>query len=297
MGDTSAPPSGHMPKDGYYFDAIIRQEPIDEDNLDYKDNMEEFVPVSQATLDFIKKEKERLKDSPRALCGYFGGSDLGCIAWLPAIQLAHPKGIRSIDEWLVSPLIRPEFCEKIFSEQIDIAIENLKKIYEVLGDTLDVVMVCGTDDGTQISTFFSPEIYKNLYVPYYKKVNRWIHDNTGWKTFKHSCGAVEPLIPLFIECGFDILNPVQCAAVGMDPKHLKETYGKDITFWGGGVDTQKVLPFGTPEEVRVQVLERCEIFSKDGGFIFNAIHVVQKGVPLENIVAMFDAVKEFNGIK
>ena len=103
------------------------------------------------------------------------------------------------------------------------------------------------------------------------------------------------MIPLFIESGFDALNPVQCSATGMDPQRLKDAYGKDILFWGGGVDTQHTLPFGTPEEVREQVLRRLEIFSKDGGYIFNTIHNIQANTPIENIAAMVEAVKEFNG--
>ncbi|MBN2884035.1 MAG: methyltransferase, partial [Clostridia bacterium] len=125
-------------------------------------------------------------------------------------------------------------------------------------------------------------------------INGWIHDNTSWKTFKHSCGAVEPLLDNIIKAGFDIINPVQCSATGMDPGHLKKTYGKDLVFWGGGVDTQKTLPFGTPDEVREEVLSRCEVFSKDGGFVFNAIHNVQADTPVENVAAMIKAVKEFS---
>ena len=122
----------------------------------------------------------------------------------------------------------------------------------------------------------------------------WIHKNTHWKVFKHCCGAVEPLIGPMADAGFDILNPVQCSAVGMDPAHLKKTYGSRITFWGGGIDTQKTLPFGTPEDVRKEVLERCRIFSTGGGFVFNTIHNTQAKTPLENFIAMLDAVKEFN---
>jgi hypothetical protein len=98
-----------------------------------------------------------------------------------------------------------------------------------------------------------------------KKSNNWVHANTNWKTFKHSCGAVEPFIPKFIEAGFDILNPVQVSAKGMDPLHLKKTYGNDIVFWGGGIDTQQTLPYGTPGQVRTEVLRLCEIFAKGGG--------------------------------
>ena len=159
---------------------------------------------------------------------------------------------------------------------------------------VDVAYICGTDFGTQISTFCSEETFRELYMPYYKKINSWIHSNTNWKTFKHSCGAIYEFIPLLIESGFDIINPVQCSAQGMDPKSLKENFGDSIVFWGGGVDTQKILPFGSKEQVRDQVLRRCEIFSRSGGFVFNSIHNVQAKTPVENIVAMIDAVKEFN---
>jgi uroporphyrinogen-III decarboxylase len=126
-------------------------------------------------------------------------------------------------------------------------------------------------------------------------MNGWIHKNTSWKTFKHSCGAVEKFMESFIESGFDIINPVQCSATGMDPAHLKEKYGDRLVFWGGGLDTQQTLPFGTPAEVRKQVLERCETFFKNGGFVFDTIHNIQALTPVENIVAMVDAVREFNG--
>jgi uroporphyrinogen-III decarboxylase len=134
-------------------------------------------------------------------------------------------------------------------------------------------------------------------MPYYLRVNEWIHRNTRWRTFKHSCGAVAKFIPAFIQCGFDILNPVQCLAAGMEPGELKRKYGRDLVFWGGGVDTQHVLPFGTPQQVREQVLRRCEIFAEGGGFVFNAIHNVQARTPVSHIVAMINAVREFNGMQ
>ena len=120
------------------------------------------------------------------------------------------------------------------------------------------------------------------------------HEHTTWKTFKHSCGAIDPLIPHIIEAGFDILNPVQCSADGMAPEHLKKKYGDQLTFWGGGVNTQRTLPFGTPAQVRDEVLHRCEVFAPNGGFIFNAIHNIQARTPVGNVVAMLDAVQEFS---
>jgi len=296
QGDTSVPPSGHMPEGGYYFDNIIRQQPFDDDDeLNYEDNLEEYKPVTDDMLEHYRREAERVAKSGRAVVSNFGYTGLGDISLIPGPSLKHPKGIRSIEEWYISPLVRPDYVKKVFEAQTEIAIENLNKLKDVVGDVTDVTFVCGTDFGTQISLFFSKEVFDTIYLPYYKKINNWIHENTNWKTFKHTCGAITPLIPSLIEAGFDILNPVQCSAAGMDPKYLKKTFGKDIVFWGGGVDTQKVLPFGTPEEVRKQVLERCEIFAPGGGFIFNAIHIVQCGTPVENIVAMINAVHEFNG--
>ena len=122
-----------------------------------------------------------------------------------------------------------------------------------------------------------------------------MHAHTGWKTFKHSCGAVRSLVRHFIDCGFDILNPVQCSAAGMEAEALKADFGDDIVFWGGGVDTQRTLPFGTPEEVRAEVLSRCETLSRNGGFVFNTVHNLQARTPIENLVAMFDAIKTFHG--
>ena len=178
---------------------------------------------------------------------------------------------------------------------LDDADLKVEKLYDAVGDRIGAIFICGTDFGTQDSTFCSPETYKSLYHPHYRRLNDWIHANTGWKTFKHSCGSVPAFMPLFIESGFDIINPVQTSAKGMDPTWLKREYGKDLTFWGGGMETQQVLPFGTPEEVRAETLMKCEIFGKDGGFVFNTIHNTQARTPVENMVAMIDALKEFNG--
>jgi uroporphyrinogen-III decarboxylase len=119
-----------------------------------------------------------------------------------------------------------------------------------------------------------------------------VHKNTAWKTFKHCCGSITPLLDTFIDLGFDIINPVQINAVGMDPKFLKKTYGNRICFWGGGIDTQKVLHTGTPQEVKNQVRELCEIFGADGGFVFNTIHNLQANVPLENAIALMETIVE-----
>jgi uroporphyrinogen-III decarboxylase len=225
----------------------------------------------------------------------FGGTSLGDVALVPGVGLKHPKGIRDITEWYMSIRSRPGFIHKVFEGQCDIALANLERISSRIGPLVDVVYICGTDFGTQNSSFCSVATFRSLWLPYYKRINDWIHRNTPWKTFKHSCGAVSKFIPSFIDAGFDILNPVQCSAAGMDPAELKAKFGGQIVFWGGGVDTQNVLPFGTPQEVREHVLRRCEIFAPGGGFVFTSIHDIQGPTPVENMVAMLDAVKEFNG--
>ncbi|MHC4394723.1 MAG: uroporphyrinogen decarboxylase family protein [Planctomycetota bacterium] len=296
-GDIDAPPSGRMPQSGFFFDAIIRQEQFDEANLNPEDNTEEFNLLSDDDLRYFEKRVKQLASSQRAIIAGIGGTGFGDIALVPAPFLKHPKGIRDITEWYISTVTRQDYIHEVFSRQCEIALENLKRFYGVVGDAIDVIYICGTDFGTQISSFCSPATFDSLYGPYYKKINTWVHENTTWKTFKHCCGSVEPFMSHFIDSGFDIINPVQTSAASMEPKKLKECYGDKLVFWGGGVDTQKTLPFGTTEEVRTEVLQNCEIFSKNGGFVFNSIHNVQANVPVENIVAMINAVKEFNGEK
>ena len=294
QGDIDVAPSGRMPKNGYYFDAIVRQPPL-ADEPEAEDNLEEFRPISEEDLEFFLAAVRTASATGRGVVANLGGTGLGDIALVPAPAMKHPRGIRDIEEWYVSTVLRQDLLAEIFDKQTDIALGNLERVAATAGDMIDVAFVCGTDFGTQTSTFCSPKTFEKLYMPYYQKVNNWIHAHTGWKTMKHCCGAVEPFMRLFIESGFDIINPVQCSAAGMDPRILKEKYGSRLTFWGGGIDTQRVLPFGTPQEVREQVLERCRIFSANGGFVFNSIHNVQANTPVENIAAMINAVREFNG--
>jgi len=296
-GDLSVAPSARMPKASYFTDAIIRQEPIVEEKLDVKDNLEEFGLVTERELEFWKEATLKARLTGKAVVAGLGGTALGDIALVPGIQMKHPKGIRDIAEWYMSTVMRPEYVTAIFDRQSEIALENFRRLHDVIGDNLDAVFICGTDFGTQDSTFCAPEQFDDLWLPYYRRINDWVHTNTSWKTFKHSCGAVETLMSRFVDAGFDIINPVQVSAKGMDPAHLKKTFGKDLVFWGGGIDTQKTLPYSTPEQVHEEVLRLCDIFAKDGGFVFNTVHNIQANVPVENIVAMVDAIREFNGEK
>jgi hypothetical protein len=295
QGDRNAPPCARMPKGGFYFDALDRQErPLDWDRLDPKENIEEYGPISIEELEYYRREAELLySQTDKAIFANFGGTSFGDIALVPGLQLKHPKGIRGVKEWYMCHVRRPDYIYKVFELQCEIALENLGKIYRAVGNKVTVVFVTGTDFGTQNAPIMSSKTYRELYMPFHKRVNNWIHENTEWKTFIHSCGSIEPLIKDFIEAGFDILNPVQTSAAGMDPRKLKAKYGGKITFWGGGVDTQRTLPFGTVEQVRREVHERIRIFAPGGGFIFNTIHNVQSKVPIENVLAMYKAVRDY----
>lgn len=291
-GDIRDSASAIMPKSGFFFDAIIRQEKIVEDELDPKDNLEEFSLVSEDELEYWRISTTNARKTGNAVIATLGGTALGDIALVPGMQLKNPKGIRDVSEWYMSTIMRPDYIKTVFDKQIEIAIENFKRYYSVIGDNIDAVFICGTDFGTQNSTFCAPEQFEEMWLPYYKKINDWIHLHTKWKTFKHSCGAVKSFIPKFIEAGFDIINPVQINARGMDPAQLKKEFGEEIVFWGGGIDTQKTLPYANPEEVRNEIIRLVDTLAKDGGFVFNTVHNVQANVPIENLVAMFETLNE-----
>ena len=291
-GDNTLPPSGYMPERCYFFDSIERQDgEIDDDNLNVEDNLQEYSEISESTLQYWKDTLGKAAAGGKAVVASLGGMALGDVARIISPAIRHPKGIRSVAEWYMSTVIRPDYIKELFDRQSDLAIRNLARINEAVGDKIDVVYVCGTDFGTQTSQFCSVDTFRDLYMPYYQKMNGWIHANTGWKTFKHSCGDIYPLLDSMIEAGFDIINPVQIAATEMDPVRLKKEFGSRVTFWGGGIDTQNVLPFGTPEDVRKQVRKMCGIFGRDGGFVFNTVHNIQANVPVANVVAMMEELK------
>ena len=292
-GDLSAPPSGHMPKGGYFFDTLIRQGPMDEDHLDPADNLEEFGLLSAEDISYYQKQvawlDENAKDTGVIL--FAPGTAFGDIAIVPAPFLKRPKGIRDISEWYMITAARPDFVHAVFEKQCEYGLKNLETLMGLFGDRVQAVVTTGTDFGTQRGLFISIETYRHLFKPYHQRLNELIHRKSNWKIFIHSCGAVAPLIPDFIQAGFDILNPVQCSAAGMDAAQLKRSFGRDITFWGGGLNTQHTM-YKTPEAVYREVRERIDIFNQDGGFVCNAVHNIQGNSPIENVLAMFKAIKD-----
>jgi hypothetical protein len=291
-GDMTVPPSGHMPKGAYFFDSIVRQPPVDDEKLNPADNLEEFGLLDAATLRWYERRIKELEATGRGVILTMPGTAFGDIALVPAPWMKHPKGIRDIEEWYVSTAIRKDYVHAIFEKQCEFGLKNIETLIKLFGDRVHAVFLTGTDFGTQRGLFISKQAYREMFKPYHVRVNKLIHQKSKWKTFIHSCGSVYDLLPDLVEAGFDILNPVQCSAAGMDPRRLKKEFGKLLTFWGGGVNTQQTLPFGTPEEVYREVRERIEILGEGGGFVFDAIHNVQGPTPTANMVAMFKAVKD-----
>lgn len=294
-GDRTAKPSGRLPKGGYYFDAITRQGPLDEDHLDPNDWAESFGLYSDADLKYFQETADYLhRETDYGTVMNFGGGGLGDIAFVPGENLVNPKGLRDPELWYEYLATHPDYIAGIFDLQTDAALKNLALLHQAIGEKLDVVIISGSDFGTQRGCIISPEMFRTLWKPRYKIINDWVHEHTRWKVFFHSCGSIHAILDDFVEMGVDILNPVQCSAEGMEAQNLKAKYGDKLVFWGGGVDTQKVLPFGTPDEVRAQVRERIKIFSKGGGFIFNTIHNIQASTPVANVLAMFDAANKLS---
>ena len=292
-GDLSVPPSAKMPKGSYFFDSIPRQKPLDEDNMDPADNCEEFGLLGEEDVShFVDNVKSFYDQTNYGIYVTLPGLALGDICLVPAPWMKNPRGIRGVPEWYISLASHQDYIMRIFECQCEFALKNIETLAAALGDMPQVAFVSGTDFAHQSSQFCSNETFREMYGYFYKQMNDRIHQLTKWKTFMHCCGAVSRMIPEFIEAGFDILNPVQCSAAGMDPRQLKQEYGQDIVFWGGGVDTQSTLPFGTPDEVYREVSERIEIFSEGSGFVFNSTHNIQSNVPVDNILAMFRAVND-----
>ena len=295
QGDRSLGPSGRMPAGGFYHDAIERQEPYDEESLDPDEWVRDMYHVfTDEELRLLEDRANALfSNTTRAIVGNFGQGSFGDIAWVPGTAVPRPKGIRSVADWYMATILYPDYVHGIFDRQLEIAMKNLELYKQVVGDKIVAVFVTGTDFGAQTGPFISPESYRRMFKPYHKTINDWVHANTGWKTFFHSCGSMVELYDDFVDAGVDIVNPVQISASRMDPRALKERWGGKLVFWGGGVDTQHVLAFGSPEDVGAQVKENIEVFGADGGFIFNAVHNIQATVPTENLVALFEAFTKY----
>jgi hypothetical protein len=297
QGDRDFPPSARMLGDGMYFDNITSRIPrFDEDDLhpleDFKDD---FSLIGDEIAEILDRESEKAyADTEYAICGIFPMALLGDAGISPAPFLKEPRGIRKMEDWLMAHILHPEYIRAVFELQTEMALRNLEIYRQAVGERIQIVFMSSADYGNQNSEMISPGIFRDLYKPFYRRMNDWVHANTGWKTFYHSCGSIVNLLDDYVDMGADIINPLQLSARGMDGKTLQGKYQHRLVFWGGGVDTQATLAFGTPDDVRREALERLELFSKDGGYIFNPVHNIVANTDIDNVLSLFDAVKEFD---
>jgi hypothetical protein len=291
QGDRSAAPSGRMAKGGYYFDAIVRQKPIDEAALDARRWVRQtFSEYTQEDARWLEESTARAwEQTPYALVGNFCDGGLGDIGVVPGPAAKDPDGIRDPEEWYVSLAARREYIREIFFHQAEFCLRNLEIYRQACGDRLEVIDVSETDFGGQRGLLYSPEIFRDLFLPAFRKINDWIHAHTPWRVFFHSCGSIASILGDLVSAGVDIINPVQYTADTMDLADLKALWGERLVFWGGGIDTQRVLAFGTPEQVAAEVEKNLGILSRGGGFVFSAVHNIQATVPAENLAALFAA--------
>jgi uroporphyrinogen decarboxylase len=200
--------------------------------------------------------------------------------------------LRGLERWFMDMVEQPEICEALLDQTLKYWLDWFRLFLDEVGDLVDVIMV-GDDLAGQTGPLFRPDFYRRVVKPRQKQLVQYIHSRTQAKVWYHTCGSCMTYIPDLIDNGIQILNPVQISATGMEPRWLKEKFGKDMVFWGGAIDSQRVLPVASPEEIRRQVGENLQALKLGGGYVFNNVHNIQAGVPPENIVALYDAAYEF----
>jgi len=275
----------NFPKEnGYWFSLV-------------KHPMEHITPDT-GEIEFYNwpdpSDKERIKGLREKALRFREQGKLVMIKGLCAGIFEMQQRFRGMTNALVDPFIYPEFSDRLIGKLADLKIEFWEMALEELSDVVDVIAEAD-DYGTQDSQLVSPEHFRQYYKPHIGRIISSIKKTApGAKVMFHSCGNVRPMIPDFIEMGIDIINPVHINASGMEPYQLKKDFGKDIVFWGGGVDTQKILSAGTVKEVTKDVKKNIDALAPGGGFVFAAVHNIQSEVPPENIMAMCEAIKKIN---
>jgi uroporphyrinogen decarboxylase len=276
-----------MPANGFYFEPVaypLRDvQTVSEvekrrslfESADWPDFADEDYS------DLARKARELYEKTDYALMGNF------CAHIFAGAQL-----LRGYDTFLMDLLTNPALAECIMNELAEAYIRRFDHYVKAIGPYVQIINV-NDDLGTQNAPMVSPALFRKMVKPYQGKLYRYIKSHFSGYLFLHSDGSIYPLIPDLIEIGVDILNPIQLSAAQMDPKKLKAEFGRDITFWGGGCDTQRVLPYGTPQEVREEVKRRIGELAPGGGYVFNQIHNIQADVPPENIMAMYEAAAKY----
>lgn len=279
--DWSGQRTAHRPACSFYFDGITKP-PLAEAETIADLDRHDWAPLTDAHLERLRVEAKRLHDeTDYAILGSFGGA-----------FLEGGQGLRGWDQFMLDLAADRAFAEALLDRMLAQSLRNVELYLDAVGDYIQLIQM-GGDMGTQNGPQIRPRMYYEIFQPREKALWGRIHQlKPHVAVFLHCCGGIYDLIPGLIDAGCDVLNPVQISARGMDPARLKHEFGERLCFWGGGCDTQSVLPFGKPEEVYAHTRRNIEIFSPDSGFVFSQVHNIQAGVPVENILAMFQAAQD-----
>jgi uroporphyrinogen decarboxylase len=286
---------GKMPVGATFFDQLIF--PYLNDYPDHYDNMDYdisrviwggfgFTPFDwnnhPGFWDLLREKTLDLKSK----------TDKALLLGVGCNLFENASFMRRMDNFLVDLYWEPEKAHGLLDAFLSRHMDFLTKVCDAVGDVVDILKF-GDDLGTNSGPLIPPETYADFFLPRHRQMTEFVKSHSSAHTMLHCCGGIYELIPGLIDAGFEIINPVQINAVKMEPERLKNEFGKEITFWGGGVNTQQVLNFATPEQVKEHVRHNIEVFSKNGGFVFATVHNILPDVPPENIMAMFEALKEF----
>ncbi len=270
-----------MPQNGFYFDRLERYPGAAHVDL------AAFQPplLSDEDCKFYEVQAESI----------FQNSDFAVVAPLgPPFELFYGLGTGDFEAWMVTLATEPDYVEALYEKLVAAWLENLQRFVDAVGDRVQILQICD-DFGMQDGAFLSETMFRERIMPFYQRGLDWIHEHTDMKVMLHSDGAIVSLLPAIIEMGVDILNPVQTSAKDMDAARLKKEFGDRLVFWGGSLDCQRTLPFGTPAEVAQEVTEHIQAFAPGGGYVFAPVHNIQAGVPPENVIAMFDTARSLAG--
>lgn len=269
-----------MPQSCYYFETI-------------------YHPLAKATTTAeIKKynwpffHDEELREAEKQARFLYEETDYAIMGGFGGNILEYGQGLRGWGQFMMDLAVEKNFAAELMDRMVEVHLKNLEGYLQAVGKYIQIIQM-GDDLGTQNATQMSPDMYREMIKPRHKRVYQYVKDHSDIYLFLHTCGSVYDLIPDLIDTGVEILNPVQTSAAKMDPATLKAEFGDQLTFWGGGADTQHILPNGSPEEVRENVKEMLKIFAPGGGFVFTQVHNVQANVPPENVVAAYETAKKY----
>lgn len=277
-----------LPRGGFYFDSVYHPlenartvEDIDAGEAFFK-GFDWPCYWDEDFSDIAKKAKKLYKETQYAIVGNL------CVHLLAAGQ-----EIRGFENFMMDLVINKSLAHRLLQKQVEAYMPRIDRYIEAVGPYLQIILV-NDDLGTQNGLQIKPELYREMIKPYHRQLWGYIKEKSGKPLLLHSCGSIYEIIPDLIEIGVDALNPVQVSAKNMDTAKLKKEFGKDLTFWGGGCDSQRILPYGTQKDVREEVKRRVNDLAPGGGFVFCQVHNIQPDVPLENILAMYEELESSN---